>query len=156
MTAQGETIVTPFDAWYSSVIAPNLEQTLKCVPPVQAKALRESSRAAMAACWNAALRAVSQTRFTREEFPPPCQLPAEIREQIAELEARTASRHSQRAGDPMTFADYWESRECEIAAEQSLRENRLSILAAHAWNAALEATRAIAVDELEDLKVTIS
>jgi len=80
--------VTPFDTWYSSVIAPNLEQTLTRVPPIQAKALRESSRAAMAACWNAALRTVCQTKFTREEFPPPVQLPGEIREQIQELEAK--------------------------------------------------------------------
>ena len=39
----------------------------------------------------------------------------------------------------MTFDEYWESRECEIVAEQSLATNRLSILAEHAWNAALEA-----------------
>jgi hypothetical protein len=73
--------VTLFDRWYSTHIAPTLPTD---APPQVLRAAKE----AMAACWNQALRTVSQTKFTRREFPTPCQLPGEIREQIGELEAR--------------------------------------------------------------------
>lgn len=40
----------------------------------------------------------------------------------------------------MTFDEWWMSREAEIAAEESLAgpRNKLSIIAAAAWNAAIE------------------
>lgn len=76
---------SPFDTWYSTNVAPILEEQIKLLPEPTREPIRKGSREQMAACWNAALRAVCQTKFTREEFPPPCGLPAEIREQILEL-----------------------------------------------------------------------
>lgn len=69
-----------FAAWYSVHVEPTL-------PPTLPDLARKAARDAMAACWNAALRSVCTAQFTREEFPPPCALPAEIREQIMELSA---------------------------------------------------------------------
>jgi hypothetical protein len=72
--------MTPFDAYFEEKIAP----ALKGAPENAVKMARQSA----AEIWNAALRTVAQTKFTRDEFPPPCQLPGEIREQIAGLEAK--------------------------------------------------------------------
>lgn len=76
--------MTLFDAWYSAKIAPTI--------PVDApEIVKKLSREMMAACWNAALEAVCSARFTREEFPPPCGLPQEIKEQIRALGAQVAA-----------------------------------------------------------------
>ena len=76
-----------FSDWYAANIAPGLEETIKTYKPELKIALRLASRQAMAACWNAALQTVYNQRFTREEFPQPCRLPAEILEQIMGLGA---------------------------------------------------------------------
>jgi hypothetical protein len=49
--------VTPFDSWYSSVIAPQLEKALEKLPVQVHERLRREGRESMAACWNAALSA---------------------------------------------------------------------------------------------------
>jgi hypothetical protein len=45
--------VTPFDTWYSSVIAPMFEEILKSYPASAREQMRKASRESMAACWNA-------------------------------------------------------------------------------------------------------
>jgi hypothetical protein len=71
--------VTPFDKWFESTIVPTM-------PPDMPAAARKLVREPFKACWNAALKQVCSTQFTREEFPIPCGLPAEIREQILGLQ----------------------------------------------------------------------
>jgi hypothetical protein len=159
--------MTPFDTWYSTNIAPTLPTD---APPAVLKLSREM----MAACWNAALTAIQQgagdivggtVYDQRRGQTVRVYIPRRIESNYRQIQGTS----HQAAGDPMTFDDYWQSRECEIAAEQSLEKGMLSILAANAWNAALDeaanhsypmaqliAARAVAIDELEDLKVKIS
>jgi hypothetical protein len=81
--------MTPFESWYSSTVEPQLNETLKAAPLAARPLIAKASKETMANCWNAALRTICQTKFTREEWlPSPCQLPGEIREQIHELEAK--------------------------------------------------------------------
>jgi hypothetical protein len=61
---------TPFEAWYSANVAPQVEQMLKQIPEAARGKIREASREQMAACWNAALETVCKFSFVREEFPP--------------------------------------------------------------------------------------
>lgn len=49
----------------------------------------------------------------------------------------------------MTFEEWWVSREAEIAADESIDRNKLSILASRAWNAALQAFRDEIKQEIE-------
>jgi hypothetical protein len=47
-----------FERWYSSTIAPQLEQSLKPLPKAVHGQLRKASRETYVLCWNAALREV--------------------------------------------------------------------------------------------------
>ena len=44
-----------FEAWYSSTIAPQLEQSVKPLPKVVHEQLRKASRETYVLCWNAAI-----------------------------------------------------------------------------------------------------
>ena len=52
-----------FEAWYSSTIAPQLEQSLKPLPKVVHEQLRKASRETYVLCWNAALDAASEYKL---------------------------------------------------------------------------------------------
>jgi hypothetical protein len=47
--------MTPFDTWYSTIISPVLEPTLKNLPAPAREPMRKASRESMAASWNACI-----------------------------------------------------------------------------------------------------
>jgi hypothetical protein len=50
--------MTPFESWYSSTVEPQLTKTVQHLPVLAAAALAKASKESMAACWNAALKAI--------------------------------------------------------------------------------------------------
>lgn len=52
--------MTPFDTWYSTNVAPILEEQIKLLPEPTREPIRKGSREQMAACWNAAIDAVEE------------------------------------------------------------------------------------------------
>ncbi len=132
-----------FAEWYSANVEPGVIQMANTLPDKAAREMTlKAARDSMAACWNAALDSVCHAKFTREEFPPPCGLPAEI-PRADNGDACTWNFHSRtNAGEAVTFGQWWiENRDARLIAipntdpdDESLRK-----LLAACWNEALDA-----------------